>query len=55
MPKEKVEVKLKGETKLLRDVLDVLEEYFKTEGISSSNGGEEGEAHLILGHGGLDD
>lgn len=55
MQEEKVDIKMEGEIKLLRDVLDVLEDYFKTEGVSSSIEGEVGKAHLILGHGGLDD
>lgn len=52
---EKIKIKLVGEVRLLIDVLDVLEEYFKIKEVSSSRKGEEGKAHLILEHGGLDD
>ena len=53
MQGDTVEVKMKGEVKLLRDILDVLSDWFNNEEISSSSNGTEGEVHFILGHGGL--
>ena len=55
MEEDLIEVKMKGDVKIIRDAVDLLLEYFEIEEISSSRSGKEGEAHFHLKPGGLDD
>ena len=56
---EKVEVRMKGDIKLMRDILDGMAEDFNVvesfEDMVFSSGKKTGKAHLILEHGGLED